>query len=121
MNYDFYVNQYGGSIIPEADFKRLSNKAKAAMDYFTFNRIDWAEADDNIKICLCEVAEVVYQVENIAKNGVISSEAVGEYKISYDTKASSELITHQQSKAYLVVAKYLMHTGLMYRGNGYVQ
>lgn len=117
MNYDFYVNQYGGSLIPEADFKRLSNKAKSEIDYFTFGRIDWIKADDNIKMCLCEVAEVVHQADNLAKDGIVSSESVGEYKISYDTKAKLELTTHQQGKVHLIVAKYLMHTGLMYRGN----
>ena len=117
MNYDFYVNQYGGSLIPEVDFKRLSNKAKAGIDYFTFNRIDWSKADDNIKMCLCEMAEVLHQAAELVEGGIVSSETVGQYKVSYDTDANSILAMSNQSRMNKIVAKYLVHTGLMYRGN----
>lgn len=112
MNYDFYVNQYGGSLIPEADFKRLAIKARAHIDHLTFGRIDWDMAGDNIKTCLCEVCEAEYRSERAENGEAVTSESVGAVKVTYaeGSRKSLERVVHS------VVSKYLLHTGLMYRG-----
>lgn len=111
--YDFYVNQYGGSFIPQADFKRVENKARAAINQLTFNRIDWEQADSNIKMCLCELAEHIIQSEKVLQGSAIASETVGEHSINYAGCSEKETSSGSERE---IVSKYLLHTGLMYRG-----
>lgn len=116
MNYDFYVDQYGGSLIPEADFLRVSKKAKSMIDFYTFGRIDWGVASAAAKMCICDVAELLFSAEQLSQSGVVSSESVGAYKLSYDKSAEVELVKEPEKRAKAIVERYFAHTGLMYRG-----
>lgn len=112
MNIDYYKEQFGGTLVPEADFKRLANKARAHIDYLTFGRIDWDSVGDNIKACICEVCEAEYRAERVENGEVVASEKVGEVSVTYASSSSKNL----SKTVHGIVSKYLMHTGLMYRG-----
>lgn len=110
VEYEFYKNTYGGKV-SEQEFKHLEVLAANTVDYYTFNRI--IGPDDNVKYAVCELID--YLAELKATGGKeIASESVGTHSITYVTaKDSRDPIKAKQRS---IVAKYLAHTGLMYRG-----
>ena len=66
-DYTFYKDQYFGTIIPEADFPRLVEKASDFMDTLTFDRlVDGLPTDERaatkVQKAVCAVAETLYQI-----------------------------------------------------------
>lgn len=103
VDYTFYKEQYGGTVIPEAAWLRIERKAEARLQEFTFNRLTepWC---DSVKYALCEMAEFLYKNEKIEGK---ASENTDGYAVSYDLSQSSK------SKLYDIAVTYLLHTGLM--------
>lgn len=66
-NYEFYKEQYFGTIIPEADFPRLAERASDFIDTLTFDRlVDGLPTDERaamkVQKAVCAVAETLYQI-----------------------------------------------------------
>lgn len=123
--YNYYGSEYLGTIIPSNLFKKYNMKATSLINYFTFNRIK--ETDNDIKNACCEIAELLYQQENlyskIINNGgeQVASETVGPYSKSYVNNSNIQkerLLTKKEldRECYQICLKYLADTGLMYRG-----
>lgn len=118
ITYDEY-KAYGGKSVPEA-FPRLESIARATVDYYTFRRID--KVTQTIKDCMLELITFQEKAEKISsgESSVVKSETVGDHTVSY--ASSTEVLGLQESgkskkdAEYEIVAKYLMNTGLMYRG-----
>lgn len=115
-DYQFYSEQYGGTAIAQADFGRLARQASAIIDQLTFERagpIITADTDDNlierIKLATCAIAEEIQRQE---QGGVIASERVGSYAVTYATAPAMSNQVKLSSTARL----YLGSSGLMYRG-----
>jgi len=118
-DFDFYTDTFGGTAIAAADFYALAIKASREIDYLTFDRaVEVIEADtdtdliEKIKLATCAVAEVVQ--EQNTQPGVIQSEKVGSYSVTYAGNASALLSSEAQRS--LAAKRYLARTGLMYRG-----
>lgn len=109
IDYEFYNEVYGGKV-KEADFTRLAIQASSLIDYYTFNRI--VEADDKVKMATCELLDHI-EVSQKTGNKVVVSEKVDSYSVTYAQKAGKDPIKKEQRE---IVAKYLGHTGLLYRG-----
>lgn len=103
VDYSFYTSQYGGTL-PPAVFSRLEIQASQTVNYYTFNRI--GEPDDQIRYCVCELVEYLSSIEN----GIITSESVGKHSMSYKIEKSKDAMAKD------IVIKWLLGTGLMYRG-----
>lgn len=109
-DYDFYTTSYFGSVVPEADFPRLAEKASDFVDTMTFNRlVDGLPTNERsqkrIKKAVCSLTELMYQIELAEKNatnaavsgtstaigsggsttGVVTSVSSGSESISYAT------------------------------------
>lgn len=109
-DYDFYTTSYFGSVVPEADFSRLAERASDFVDTMTFDRLmDGLPADvhsqKRIKKAVCSLAELMYQIELAEKNaanaaasgasttigsggsttGIVTSVSSGSESISYAT------------------------------------
>lgn len=109
-DYEFYTTSYFGSVVPETDFPRLSERASDFVDTMTFDRlVDGLPTDERsqkrIKKAVCSLAELMYQIELAEKNatnaavsgtstaigsggsttGVITSVSSGSESISYAT------------------------------------
>ena len=74
-----------------------------------------------IKMCLCEVAELIYQEDcRKAEHGgrEIQSENTDGYSVTYATEAEAGKIATNslQTKVYAVIRRYLSGTGLLYAG-----
>lgn len=136
-DYDYYVNEYGGSAIAEADFKPLANKASVYIDSATMGRAQGNPELEAVKMCCCALAEqyqLISTAEKLAAHslkpgeeggGEVASETVGSWSRSYQSggySAQTAIQASRESKAGLAeLAKiYLGNTGMLqavgYRG-----
>lgn len=118
--YEYYRDEFGGTAIPEAQFRRCVNFASRQIDYFTFDRITGPDSVKNLPDCACEMAEAVYNIRYKDNGKVKKSENTDGYSVTYLTeqKDGEDADTLLRRKLYAVCSTYLMHTGLMYRGIG---
>ena len=109
-DYEFYTTSYFGSVVPEADFPRLAERASDFVDTMTFGRlVDGLPTNERsqkrIKKAVCSLAEKMYQIELAEKNaanaaasgasttigsggsttGIVTSVSSGSESISYAT------------------------------------
>lgn len=109
-DYEFYTTSYFGSVVPEADFPRLAERASDFVDLMTFDRlVDGLPKNERsqkrIKKAVCSLAELMYQIELAEKNatnaaasgtstvigsggsttGIVTSVSSGSESISYAT------------------------------------
>lgn len=109
-DYEFYTTSYFGSVVPETDFPRLSERASDFVDTMTFDRlVDGLPTNERsqkrIKKAVCSLAELMYQIELAEKNatnaavsgtstvigsggsitGIVTSVSSGSESISYAT------------------------------------
>lgn len=121
IDYNFYKDKYFGTIIE--DEEHLMQPVVKANTYL--NQIMHVEPSEEemelVKMCLCEVAEMIYQdTENRREHGgrEIQSENTDGYSVNYATEAEAGKIAvnSMQTKIYAVIRRYLSHTGLLYQG-----
>lgn len=109
-DYEFYTTSYFGSVVPEADFPRLAERASDFVDTMTFDRLvdglpENERSQKRIKKAVCSLAELLYQIELAEKNaanaaasgtsttigsggsttGIVTSVSSGSESISYAT------------------------------------
>lgn len=80
-DYEFYTTSYFGSVVPEADFPRLAERASDFVDTMTFDRlVDGLPTNERsqkrIKKAVCSLAELMYQIE-LAENNATNAAASG--------------------------------------------
>ena len=118
-DYKFYVNDFHGNAVSEADFDRLCERAGEYIDYFTLgNERVYHDTDKILAKCCCAVAEVILNEEN---GGLIASESVGSHSISYVrgiTTGAANAVKSEEQRVYDTVKRYLLNTGLLYYGMG---
>lgn len=121
IDYNFYKDKYFGTIIE--DEEHLMQPVVKANTYL--NQVMHVEPSEEemelVKMCLCEVAEMIYQdAENRREHGgrEIQSENTDGYSVNYATEAEAGKIAvnSMQTKIYAVIRRYLSHTGLLYQG-----
>lgn len=120
-SYAQYVEEYGGSLIGESDFKRFISKSSRYIDYFTNNKID----SENISLypelvpCSCEIAEAIFNVLGVdGKSKIKKSENTDGYSVAYVTESvdGSLVDSMLKRKAYEIAKVHLINTGLLYLG-----
>ena len=116
--YDFYLNDYKGSTIPDApSYDRVAVEASAYLDYITHNRIKVDELPEavmgKVKMAQCAIADVCYKQNQDDVANVVSSESVGNHSVTYAAKASNK---QRELEKYSKAKIYLHGTGLLYGG-----
>lgn len=136
-SYDYYIGVYMGDAIASCDWARLERRAADYLDYITLGRAKSYTADNSVKDCVCALAEQI-QAKQVAERAIRevtqraattqekSSVSVGNYSESYRSSDSitSQLrsLTQEADKRCLdICQRYLLHTGLLYRGIGMVR
>ena len=117
--YDFYLNDYKGSVIPDApNYDKAAVEASAFLDYVTNNRIKGEELPsavmDKVKLAQCAIADVCYRQEQDDVANVVSSESVGNHSVTY--AVSKVGYKQRELEKYSKAKIYLHGTGLLYRG-----
>ena len=79
-DYEFYTTSYFGSVVPEADFPRLAERASDFVDTMTFDRlVDGLPTNERsqkrVKKAVCSLAELMYQIELAEKNAINQASA----------------------------------------------
>lgn len=124
IDYDFYTNTYKGDM-PETDFNKVIVRASYEVQKNIFNR-DIKGYEDEVQMATCSVADILLKVEQlenkkdtILSNNNLKSESVGDYSRTFDTLGIDNVnveISNQKEKIKEELRRYLLHTGLLYRG-----
>lgn len=119
--YEYYVEEYGGTAIPEEAFNKAIRKASRYIDQFTFGRITEENMDafPALPDCACDMADAIYKSSD--KNDSErekKSENTDGYSVTYvtenvDGKPVEEML---RKKLYAIAGVYLMNTGILYCG-----
>mgnify|MGYP002801126743 CR=1 FL=1 len=115
VDYNFYKENYAGRIIPdELAFKQPVMKAKIYLEQCLHRKPEEKE-DQLVKLCLCEISELIYQEDTIRQEhrGMkIQSENTDGYSVSYASGEEESL----DKRIYMIIRRYLSRTGLLYLG-----
>lgn len=123
-SYEFYRNEYAGSIVPEEKFQHLAVKAAAYLDYYTMGKSKANAEEEAVKMAFCALVDKYFEVDALAAKGASGdassgkkSESVGSYSVTYQTPNDFKE-AEQNLKAELadVCRIYLSGTNLLYRG-----
>lgn len=136
VDYNYYSDVYGGSLVTSSDFSKYELKARLLLDSFTLKKkmtedLLETEFSDNIKMTICELIDNTVEEERLleqAQDGLavqlsgLSSEVVKDHTYNIDTKGNvnDRVRDYIQNKDLEIMTKYLLPTGLLYRGAKYV-
>ena len=84
-DFDFYTNEYGGTVVTADNFKSLSIKASAIIDRITFGR---ATGTENVKMAVCAAVDALFAP---GEGGRIQSENNDGYSVTYQTRTDAEI------------------------------
>ena len=108
-DYDYYLNEYSGNAVAEADFARLSRQASAYLDSLTYGKIRGPWVDDSrVKDTCCAIADILHAQE---QGGEVASESNDGASVTYVNSS-----TTQEHRLYNIAVMYLSSTGLLYAG-----
>lgn len=114
-DYEYYNNEYllgKAALISAADFNYYEAKAAGKVDYYTFGRLKTStDIPEEVKKCVCDIAEKLQEYDKAVKG--ITSEKVGDYSVSYESKAVQKDNCDNEIKD--CIKNYLSHTGLLSR------
>ena len=121
-DYTYYLDTYGGAIIPAEAFEKAMRDASREVNRYTLERAEAvlaANSDlsliEKIKFAACAVAEVIYQYGNqIMGRRDIASESVGDHSVSY--LSTDQLRANEAHAITETINGYLGLTGLMFLG-----
>ena len=118
-DYAFYTGEYYGKLLSSEEFPEYATRADAWLSELTFNRYcspDLSESQlQAVKMSECAVAELCYELQaEPVSDPSISKETVGSHSVTYRTEA--EAAAGLAARIYDTAARYLMTTGLLYRG-----
>lgn len=132
-DYEYYVSVYLGTIIPEPEFSRLSQRASSFLDYYTQGRAADNADLDALKMACCAIAEEQMAIDaasaaaakGFSTGAEIQSETVGPHSVTYrsgaETATAALTYANNARQALAAIARmYLAGTGLLYRGGGAV-
>ncbi len=128
VDYTYYISEYMLGKTPavaEKEFPYWEKQARTVVDQFTFGRVaaDPALLIDAVKDCCCELAELLYQADQIAQQsaksgaaGPLSSYSNDGQSGTFDLSQSVYTESGRQNKVREIIYRYLAHTGLLYAG-----
>ena len=116
---EFYLKEYllgKEAVLPAQSSAFWLRKAQTTLKTFTFDNIDESAAIPyEVKMCICEIAELLYADDKRATlQGGIASESVEGWSRHYESSQQTE--AHLQSKIKACVRTWLSDTGLLYCG-----
>ena len=118
-DYSFYTGEYFGKLLSLEEFPEYATRADAWLSELTFDRYASPDLSESqlqaVKMAECAVADLWYQLQTEqASNPAISKETVGSHSVTYRT--GTEAASGWATRIYDTAARYLMTTGLLYRG-----
>lgn len=118
----FYTSKYlvgAKAVIPFNDFAHYANKASRIIDNNTFDNLNGVEPENIpgvVKMCCCELAEMLYKSDSSPISKGITNEKVGDVSVSYASADSSGQVMPTASTVNSILRLWLADSGLLYRG-----
>lgn len=112
----FYKNEYlcGKKAVINTAFYFYARRATQEIRRFTGSNIEESDIPECVKLCCCEIAELIFNYESGFHTIGVTSEKVGDISKSYE---SSQTMKQELSKNIRsAVYSWLSGTGLLYRG-----
>ena len=118
-DYSLYTGEYFGKLLTSEEFPEYATRADAWLSELTFDRYSSPDLSESqiqaVKMSECAVAEICYELQaEPVSDPSISKETVGSHSVTYRTEA--EAAAGLAIRVYDTAARYLMTTGLLYRG-----
>lgn len=123
-DYKFYVSTYKGNM-PGEQFNKLVTQASYEVQKAIFNR-DITGYEEEVQMATCSVTDILDKIEKLEnkKETIVSgkdlkTESVGDYSRTFESANLTDIdvqISNQKEKIKKELRKYLLLTGLMYRG-----
>lgn len=110
-DYTYYVNDFHGTAVSEADFARLSVLAAAHINNITHNGAKTATGDnlEAVKLAFCAVIDELDKQEH---GGIVTSESNDGISRSYATA----VVKSANQRIYSAAEIYLSETNLLFVG-----
>ena len=108
VTYSFYLSEFccgGEATLPSGEFDKFVKQAKLRISGLGVTSVP--EFEKEIKLCICEVAEVLFAV---AKSSNIKSESIDGYSVTFEDG------NNIKEKVRNTVLMRLGNTGLLYAG-----
>ena len=113
-DYGFYMTEYLGGSIPQADFPRLAKRAGEQLErYKRIYRVKAPRADSE-ELAVCAMADALYYFETAQNGGVVASSSIGSVSSSYQAGTADVTPKAQAKELYRCACLYLD----IYRGVG---
>ena len=118
-DYQFYRDVYLGSVLSEDDFPRYAREADTWLDQMTYGKYENPNLSESVlqkvKMAECALAELCFSMAtDAASNPSIEKETVGSHSVTY--RGSTDSISGWSARIRETASRYLMTTGLLYRG-----
>ncbi len=123
-DYGFYKSTYKGNM-PQDDFDKLVLRASYEVRKNIFNR-NVGNYKDEVQMATCSITDILLKIEQlenkketILSTKILKSESVANYSRTFDTASVDDIdveISNQKEKIKEELKKYLLFTGLLYRG-----
>lgn len=119
---EFYITKYlagAEAVIPYDDFAYYANKASRIIDNNTFDNLNGVESENIpgvVKMCCCELAEMLYKSDSSPISKGITNEKVGDVSVSYSSADSSGQVMPTASTVNSILRLWLADSGLLYCG-----
>ena len=88
VDYDFYVNTYLGSAIPESAFPTAAARAAAVLEGYERRYRVESPGPDSRRMALCAMAEVIH---SYGSSRFVESATVGSLSVRYGSAGTGEL------------------------------
>ena len=99
IDYDFYVNSYLGSAIPEKSFAGLIARAEDGLRRIRRQYQVKNDAEVSEKMALCAMAETLFSFES--RKAGVSAATVGGVSVRYESAGSLQKQLLNKAKIYL--------------------
>lgn len=128
-DFEYYQTTYFGDAIEQESWPKYGTRASDFIDYITWGKAKDNSELDEVKKCCCALAEQYKLIDDtrtaaaakVTSEGIIASESVGAHSRSFRNGAEgAQAVTELEKELANIARRYLLPTGLLYRGVNYV-
>ena len=124
-DYNYYTSKYLAGHVPavkEDDWTYYARQAGTYMDNCTFGRIDTGNIPESVRLCACELTEILCRSESGLQNGAsgpMTAYANDGQSASFAVDSNNVYTQEGKRKAMnTIIHRYLANTGMLYAGGG---
>ena len=116
MDYGYYLNEFGGSEIPEGAFSRMAEKAKHMLLslIFPLSEADFSSSDEEMfRRAVCYQAEYLFSGKG--EEDEVKRETVGDCTVEYRDSSKKKRVSVFGNEVSPAACHLLLASGLMLR------